>query len=181
MSIVETQPRDERGAAASGTLVRAEQLTCVFDVSRPWLERTLSGAPKQRLTAVAGISFAIERRETFALVGESGSGKSVIAQAVMGLLPKALPVTGGEIFLEGEDIANASEDRLRDLRCVRMSMIFQEPMTALNPVMTCGEQIEEVLREHTPLSAAERRAKVLAIVREVRLPEPERMIASRRC
>ncbi len=81
-------------------------------------------------------------------------------------------------MLQGEDITQASAARLRELRATRMSMIFQEPMTALNPVMTCGDQIDEVLRQHTRLSADERRQKVLGIVREVLLPEPERMVAS---
>jgi peptide/nickel transport system ATP-binding protein len=131
-----------------------------------------------RATAVQGVSFSVGRGEIVCLVGESGSGKSVIAQGVMGLLPKTLPVTGGRILLEGEDITHAPLARLRELRATRMSMIFQEPMTALNPVMTCGDQIDEVLREHTQLSPAERREKVLAIVKEVLLPDPERMVAS---
>jgi len=131
-----------------------------------------------RATAVQHVSFSVGRGEILCLVGESGSGKSVIAQGVMGLLPKSLPLTGGRIVLQGEDITAASPARLRELRATRMSMIFQEPMTALNPVMTCGDQIDEVLRQHTGLGAAERRAKVLDIVREVLLPEPERMVAS---
>ena len=131
-----------------------------------------------RSTAVRNVSFTVGRGEILCLVGESGSGKSVIAQGVMGLLPKSLPVTAGQILLQGEDITHAPLARLRALRATRMSMIFQEPMTALNPVMTCGDQIDEVLRQHTPLSPAERRAKVLAIVREVLLPDPERMVAS---
>ena len=131
-----------------------------------------------RPTAVRNVSFEVGRGEIVCLVGESGSGKSVIAQGVMGLLPKSLPITSGQVFLNGEDITHAPLSRLRELRATRMSMIFQEPMTALNPVMTCGDQIDEVLREHTQLSAAERREKVLSIVREVLLPDPERMIAS---
>ena len=131
-----------------------------------------------RNTAVKGVSFTVGRGEILCLVGESGSGKSVIAQSVMGLLPKTLPVTAGQILLQGEDITHAPLARLRELRATRMSMIFQEPMTALNPVMTCGDQIDEVLRQHTALSLAERRAKVLSIVGEVLLPEPERMVAS---
>ena len=131
-----------------------------------------------RATAVRNGSFTVGRGEILCLVGESGSGKSVIAQGVMGLLPKTLPVTTGQIVLQGEDITHAPLSRLRELRATRMSMIFQEPMTALNPVMTCGDQIDEVLREHTKLSHAERRAKVLGIIREVLLPEPERMVAS---
>ncbi len=131
-----------------------------------------------RKTAVRNVSFTVGRGEILCLVGESGSGKSVIAQSVMGLLPKSLPVTAGRILLQGEDITHAPLARLRELRATRMSMIFQEPMTALNPVMTCGQQIDEVLREHTKLSPSERRAKVLGILAEVLLPDPERMMAS---
>jgi peptide/nickel transport system ATP-binding protein len=131
-----------------------------------------------RSTAVRKVSFTVGRGEIVCLVGESGSGKSVIAQGVMGLLPKTLPVTAGQILLQGEDITHAPLSRLRELRATRMSMIFQEPMTALNPVMTCGDQIDEVLAQHSRLSPMERREKVLAIVREVLLPDPERMVAS---
>ena len=138
------------------------------------------GLPKgsDRTLAVSNVSFTVNRGEIVCLVGESGSGKSVIAQSVMGLLPRQLPVAGGTLLLEGEDITHAPISRLRQLRATRMSMVFQEPMTALNPVMTCGEQIDEVLGEHTQLSAAERRAKILETIREVRLPEPERIFGS---
>jgi peptide/nickel transport system ATP-binding protein len=131
-----------------------------------------------RALAVDTAAFSVDAGEIVCLVGESGSGKSVIAQATMGLLPAALRATGGEVLLDGEDVLAASEARLRELRCTRMSMIFQEPMTALNPVMTCGDQIDEVLATHTPLSAGDRRSRTLEIVRDVQLPEPERMIAS---
>ena len=138
------------------------------------------GLPRgsDRREAASRVSFAVERGEIVCLVGESGSGKSVIAQSVMGLLPKGLPVTSGAILLEGEDITRAPRHRLRELRATRMSMVFQEPMTALNPVMRCGTQLDEVLREHTSLAAAERRRRILDIVREVRLPDPERMVES---
>jgi peptide/nickel transport system ATP-binding protein len=135
-----------------------------------------SGA--DRPLAVDRASFSVSASEIVCLVGESGSGKSVIAQATMGLLPAALRASGGQVLLDGEDVLAASEARLRELRCTRMSMIFQEPMTALNPVMTCGDQIDEVLATHTALSAAHRRLRILEIVRDVQLPEPERMIAS---
>jgi peptide/nickel transport system ATP-binding protein len=128
--------------------------------------------------AVSKVSFSVGRGEVVCLVGESGSGKSVIAQGVMGLLPKTLPLAGGSIRLEGEEIAGSGEARLRELRAKRMSMIFQEPMTALNPVMTCGDQIDEVLRFHTDLSLTHRKARILDIIREVALPDPERIIAS---
>jgi peptide/nickel transport system ATP-binding protein len=131
-----------------------------------------------RAQAVDGVAFALDRGEILCLVGESGSGKSVIAQATMGLLPRGVKATGGAILLAGENLRAASEARLRALRCTRMSMIFQEPMTALNPVMRCGDQIDEVLAAHTKLPAAQRRERVLDIVRAVQLPDPERMTAS---
>ena len=101
------------------------------------------------------MSFTVNPGEIVCLVGESGSGKSVIAFTVMGLLAKALKPTGGrDPAARARTCWRPSEARLRELRCTRMSMIFQEPMTALNPVMTCGEQIDEVLRTHTKLDAA---------------------------
>jgi ABC-type microcin C transport system duplicated ATPase subunit YejF len=135
-------------------------------------------AGADRAHAVEKVSFTVNPGEIVCLVGESGSGKSVIAFTVMGLLAKALKPTEGEILLEGENILAAGETRLRELRCTRMSMIFQEPMTALNPVMTCGQQIDEVLETHTKLDAAERKARIIAILSRVKLPEPERIYAS---
>jgi peptide/nickel transport system ATP-binding protein len=151
-------------------------------VSAPVLSvRQLSIAlPKgaDRVRAVEDVSFDVHPHEILCLVGESGSGKSVIAQTVMGLLPKALRADAGEIRLQGEDVLKAGKRRLRELRAARMSMIFQEPMTALNPVMSCGDQLDEVLRTHSRLSAVERRRKILDIVAEVRLPDPDRMIGA---
>ena len=134
------------------------------------------GADRPR--AVSQFSVSVGRGEIVCLVGESGSGKSVIAQSIMGLLPKTLARSGGSIRLEGEEIAGAREARLRQLRATRMSMVFQEPMTALNPVMRCGDQIDEVLRFHTSLSLPERKKRILAIIREVALPDPQRIVAS---
>ena len=131
-----------------------------------------------RARAVTGVSLTVARGEIVCLVGESGSGKSVIAQAVMGLLPRGLEAVAGEILLAGTDTLSAPASWLRAARCVRMSMIFQEPMTALNPVMTCGAQIDEVLRRHTSLDAAARRDRVLGILGQVHLPDPPRMYAS---
>ncbi|HWM42579.1 MAG TPA: ABC transporter ATP-binding protein [Burkholderiales bacterium] len=131
-----------------------------------------------RAQAVSEVSFEVQKEEILCLVGESGSGKSVIAQAIMGLLPKTLPVSRGRILLEGEDLRNAGEARIRQLRGARMSMIFQEPMTALNPVMRCGDQIDEVLSHHTKNAPALRRQKMIDLLREVALPDPERMLAA---
>ena len=130
-----------------------------------------------RRYAVEDVRLAVRPREILCLVGESGSGKSVTAHSIMGLLPKGqLHPVAGQILLEGEDVLQVSDDRLRALRCTRMSMIFQEPMTALNPVMTCGEQVEEVLRTHTDLPPAARTERILAIMRDVRLPDPELLL-----
>ncbi len=112
-----------------------------------------------RVLAVDGVGFTVDAGEIVCLVGESGSGKSIIAQATMGLLPAALRATGGEVLLDGENVLAATEARLRALRCTQMSMIFQEPMTALNPVMTCGDQIDEVLATHTALRRHRRGAR----------------------
>ncbi|MCA0316722.1 MAG: ABC transporter ATP-binding protein [Proteobacteria bacterium] len=149
-------------------------------MSGPILEiRNLTvGLPKggDRANAVENVSFHVNPGEIVCVVGESGSGKSVTAHSVMGLLPKGqLKATGGEILLEGENVLTATPSRLRALRGTRMSMIFQEPMTALNPVVTCGAQIDEVLQIHTDLGAAERKEKVLAVMNSVSLPDPEKM------
>ena len=117
--------------------------------------------------------------ETLCLVGESGSGKSVTSLTVMGLLQKgSLVPSGGSIKLVGEEILTASDRRLRQLRATTMAMIFQEPMTALNPVVPVGRQIDEVLRVHTDLDARARRKRILAMMEQVRLPEVERIFAS---
>jgi peptide/nickel transport system ATP-binding protein len=129
--------------------------------------------------AIEDVSLSVNRGEILCIVGESGSGKSVTAFAIMGLLPKGdLVPTAGEVNLEGEDILRATPARLRALRGTRMAMIFQEPMTALNPVLTIGDQIDEVLRIHTDLVPRERRAKVVEVMGAMRLPEPERLYDS---
>jgi len=132
-------------------------------------------AGADRAHAVHDIGFDVMPGQVVCLLGESGSGKSVIAQAVMGLLPPSLVPSGGRIEVQGENLLGADRNRLRALRGVRMAMVFQEPMTALNPVMRCGDQVDEMLAEHTTLGAAARRQKVLAIFARVKLPEPERI------
>ncbi len=128
---------------------------------------------------IDGISLEVRERETLCLVGESGSGKSVTSLAVMGLLQKgALAASAGSIRLVGEELLGAGDRRLRQLRATTMAMIFQEPMTALNPVVPVGRQIDEVLRAHTSLDARERRRRILAMMEQVRLPEVERIFAS---
>ena len=129
-----------------------------------------------RANAIEKVSLAVEADETLCVVGESGSGKSVTAQAVMGLLPRGqLAVAGGRIELLGENLTTAPPARLRALRGARMAMIFQEPMTALNPVMPVARQIDEVLCAHTRLPSRARAERVRAAMTDVDLPEPERL------
>jgi len=128
---------------------------------------------------IDGVSLQVHEGETLCVVGESGSGKSVTSLTVMGLLQKgALVPSGGSVKLVGEELLTASDRRLRQLRATRMAMIFQEPMTALNPVVPVGRQIDEVLRVHTDLDARARRQKILAMMEHVRLPDVERIFSS---
>jgi peptide/nickel transport system ATP-binding protein len=135
-------------------------------------------AGSDRAHAVHQVSLSILPGQTLCVVGESGSGKSVMATTVMGLLAKELRPSGGEIVLQGESLLNASASRLRALRGRSMGMVFQEPMTALNPIMTCGDQVDELLSTHTDWPRDQRRAEILRIFERVRLPDPERMLRS---
>jgi peptide/nickel transport system ATP-binding protein len=124
-----------------------------------------------RKYAVEDISLTVGRGEIVCVVGESGSGKSVTAQTVMGLIPrKELTPVAGEALLQGEDLLKKSEADLRELRGVKMAMIFQEPMTALNPVMRVGDQIGEMLEIHTQMPASERRARIIEVMNDVACP-----------
>lgn len=139
--------------------------------------RLAGGASVQHV--VQNVSFDVRPGETLCVVGESGSGKSVTSLSVMGLLPKdGLVPSSGRIIVEGEDVLTASPRRLREMRATRMAMIFQEPMTALNPVESVGSQIDEVLRIHTGLGNIERREKVLAMLDSVHLPDVKRIYSS---
>ncbi len=136
-------------------------------------------AGSDRPFAVEALSLDVPPGETVCLVGESASGKSVTALAVMGLLPEdRLRTVAGSVRLAGEELLGAPAKHLRRLRGEQMAMVFQEPMTALNPVLSCGRQIDEVLRAHTALDARARRYRTETMLRRVRLTEPERMLAS---
>jgi len=128
--------------------------------------------------AVKGISFDIPRNSTVALVGESGSGKSVTALAILGLLPPENSIIDArsQILYSGRNLAQLSGRDLRSVRGADISMIFQEPMTSLNPVFTVGFQIEEVLRLHMGMSHARARARALELLAEVGIPDPPRRI-----
>jgi oligopeptide/dipeptide ABC transporter ATP-binding protein len=126
---------------------------------------------------VEDVSFTLRAGRTLGLVGESGCGKSVTAQTLMRLLPSPpARIESGRILLDGEDLVTAPEARLRALRGDRIAMIFQEPMTSLNPVFTAGEQISEALRLHRNLSRAEARAKAAGALAEVGIGAPERRL-----
>jgi peptide/nickel transport system ATP-binding protein len=125
--------------------------------------------------AVKGISFDIPTNATVALVGESGSGKSVTSLSILGLLPKenATVLPGSEIVYGGQNLVALGQDELRKIRGADISMIFQEPMTSLNPVFTVGFQLTEVLRMHMGMGSAEARKRALALLAEVGIPDPE--------
>jgi peptide/nickel transport system ATP-binding protein len=144
------------------------------------IDRLSIALPKgaDRPHAVRHISFTVRQGEIVCLLGESGSGKSVIAQAVMDLLPPALKPVAGSIVLLRENILSARPERIRKLRGEKMAMVFQEPMTALNPIMTCGAQVDEMLGQHIRMKPAERQRRILEIFAHVKLPEPERIYAS---
>ena len=125
--------------------------------------------------AVDDVSFSVRRGETLAIVGESGCGKSVTALSVMRLVPDPPGrVVGGSITLEGVDLLGLDEERMRQIRGNRISMIFQEPMTSLNPVMRIGDQITEAVCLHRPMSRKQTWTQAVEMLRLVRIPEPER-------
>jgi peptide/nickel transport system ATP-binding protein len=125
--------------------------------------------------AVDDVSFHVRRGETLAIVGESGCGKSVTALSIMRLVPDPPGrVVGGSVMLEGRDLLGLDEAEMRKVRGDRISMIFQEPMTSLNPVMRIGDQITEAVRLHRPISARDAWTQAVDMLRLVRIPEPER-------
>ncbi len=126
--------------------------------------------------AVDAVDLSVERGATLGIVGESGCGKSVTSLAVMGLLPKATAEISGSVRLEGVDLLDLPEEALCDLRGNRLAMIFQEPMTSLNPSYTIGEQIVEAIVRHRGSSRREARQRAIDMLRRVRLPSPEQRI-----
>lgn len=150
----------------SSTVLRIEDLSVALppDADRPM--------------AVSEISLELPEGKVLCLLGESGSGKSVVAFSVMRLLASNLRVTQGRILFEGNDLLALSPAAMRDMRGSSLGMIFQEPMTALNPVMSCGDQLDELLRHHTRESGHKRRQQILAMLERVRLPDPARIHAA---
>jgi peptide/nickel transport system ATP-binding protein len=147
-------------ASAPAPLVRIEDLTIALP----------KGADRPH--AVESLSLTLNAGEIVCVVGESGSGKSMTASALMGLLPPMLPIRGGRIMLGERDIVRLSEDEMRAIRGPEIGMIFQEPMTALNPLRTAGDQIAEMFRAHTDLPKKEIEARALKLLDEVGIPDP---------
>ncbi len=131
-----------------------------------------------RADAVTGVSLRLNAGEVTCLIGESGSGKSLVARSILGLLPERVRVRSGSILFGGQDLAVARPAAMRAVRGAGIAMIFQEPMTALNPLHTIGRQIGEVLRIHTRLGTRARRARVVDLLESVHLPEPARLVRS---
>jgi oligopeptide/dipeptide ABC transporter ATP-binding protein len=152
--------------------VSNETLLEVHDLQTSFL---LGG--RDPLAAVDGVSFSVDPGETLAIVGESGSGKSVTALSIMRLLPARVgQITRGSIRLRGRELTGLPEEEMRAVRGGEIGMIFQEPMTSLNPVHTIGAQIAEVLIEHENVSAAEARERAIAMLELVGIPVPARRV-----
>jgi oligopeptide/dipeptide ABC transporter ATP-binding protein len=139
--------------------------------------KTYFALPHGELRAVDGVSFKLEAGRTLGIVGESGSGKSVLARSIMGLLPAGFARRpSGRILFRGSDLREMPE---REMRCIRgreIAMIFQDPLTSLNPVMTVGRQIVQVLRQHTDLSTATATARAIELLAEVGIPDPRQRV-----
>ncbi len=133
-------------------------------------------APPEK-NAVGGISFTMEPGEILGLVGESGSGKSVTAMCISSLMPKRKAAKSGSIILDGSEIFSCPESEVLDILGEELGVVFQEPMTAMNPVMTVGAQVEEALRVHTRLSKAQRKQRALEAMEWAELEQPEKVYA----
>ena len=146
---------------------KSDILLCVSD-----LKIHFKDAAPDRF-AVDGVSFGMRKGEILGLVGESGSGKTVTAMAISGLLPENAADTWGNITLDGRELLQCDRKSLQDLQGDEISVVFQEPMTSMNPLLRVGPQVEECLRIHTRLNKAERKARALEALKQVDLPDPE--------
>jgi len=145
-------------------LLEVKDLTVTFDLRR------------QHLTAVNRVSFCLSRGERLGIVGESGAGKSVTGFAILNLVSKPGRIMHGSIRFDGRELASLSEEELRTIRGSRISMIFQDPMMTLNPVLTIGTQMMETLLAHQDVSKVEARDKAIAVLRKVHIASPERRL-----
>jgi len=149
---------------AQGTLVEVKDLKTHFTT------------PRGVVRAVDGVSFSIERGKSLGIVGESGSGKTVLSRSIMGLLPKHGTIREGSVLFQGQDIIHRTPKEMRGIWGSEMAMIFQDPMTSLNPLMKIGRQITEPLREHLGMSARDARTTAERLLKDVRIPEAARRL-----
>ena len=153
----------EIAAGPDAPALAVEDLTTEFRIEGGWYP------------AIRKVSFTLARNETLALVGESGCGKSITALTIMGLVPKANGrVSSGRVLLDGRDLLSLGEAEMEKVRGDRIAMIFQEPMTSLNPVLTVGFQVAEALRYHTDLSPKAARVRALDLLEQVKIPSAAR-------
>ena len=138
--------------------------------------RTSFKTPRGLVKAVDGVSLTLDRGRTLGVVGESGSGKTVLSRSIMGLLPQRNVVREGKVVYDGTDLLAASDNEVRDLWGAEMAMIFQDPMTSLNPVLRIGNQITEGMRFHLGMDRGTANKTALALLREIGIPEPERRL-----
>jgi peptide/nickel transport system ATP-binding protein len=164
ISIASPTMAEARSAAKAAPLLQVENLAVEFVV------------PQGRVRAVNGLSFSVGAGETLGIVGESGCGKSVTAFSLLRLIPSPGRVAGGRILLDGRDLLTLSEAEMQQIRGNRIAMVFQEPMTSLNPVLTIGRQISEALVRHEGLSRSTARRRAIELLDLVRIVEPQRRL-----
>ena len=160
----EASPFEQDASILADTVLEVDDLHVHFDVGR------------QIVRAVDGVTFSLARGEIFGIVGESGSGKSATLRALIGLLPDTGVRTAGRVVYGGRNLLDLEEKELRRVRGAEISMVFQDPMTSLNPVLRVREQIEEAIKQHTALKGGERRDRAVELMRLVGIPYPERRL-----
>ena len=161
-------PNSDTAVATDGPVRQSRQLLDVQELRTAF--RTAGGT----VQAVDGVSLALDRGRTLGIVGESGSGKTVLSRSIMGLLPRRNVVRDGKVLYEGTDLVSSSARKVRDLWGAEIAMVFQDPMTSLNPVLRIGQQITEGMRFHLGLDRSTANANALRLLVEVGIPEPER-------
>jgi peptide/nickel transport system ATP-binding protein len=158
------------GAACAADSRDGETILSVRDL------KTYFDTDEGTVRAVDGVSFELKRGETLAIVGESGSGKTVTALSILALLPKTAKIVGGSIDFEGRELVGVSTGQIEKIRGAEIAMVFQDPLTALNPVFTVGNQIIEAIRLHQDMNAAEARAEAIRLLDRVGIPEPAQRV-----
>jgi peptide/nickel transport system ATP-binding protein len=160
-----TERLQATGRPQSGTLLDVRDLVTHFQT------------PRGVVRAVDGVSFTLDRGDTLGIVGESGSGKTILSRSIMGLLPTRNTTRSGQVIFEGTDIANLSIKQMRRFWGKEMAMIFQDPMSSLNPLMKIGRQITEPLRAHLGMSGSDAMATAERLLNDVRIPEAHRRLS----